>query len=146
MIMQTPRKKCLHCGKIFSPYVIVCPICLREYSMYIQRIACIQCKAVLAKHYLKGKPRSNRKFCDIRCRTRYASKKRYKRLKNNPKFKRAMQDYHRIWRIRNRQKWGDLCRKNMQRKYHYNPLIRRRQTIKPKYSPKKKGEHVLNLF
>lgn len=81
---------------------------------------CIRCgKKILDPNQLK--------FCDIKCRTRYHSLKRYNQFKDDPDYKSMKKKYHREWRNRNKLKFREMMREPSRR---YQEKMRKEQKMK----------------
>ena len=57
---------------------------------------CLQCGNILLPHN-KKKIRSDRNFCDSKCRMRYTAIRRYHQIKDSPKYKAYRRKYMVSW-------------------------------------------------
>lgn len=89
----------------------------------------------------KGQKRINpkRKFCNTKCQTRYNSKKRYERLKDNEEYKKYHKEYFKEWRKENKEQHNNLMLKNYrQNKKKWNSRINTRRILKGNDTYKKR--------
>lgn len=64
-----------------------------------------------------------KKFCDIKCRTRYFSLVRYNRVKDDPAYKEYRKQYYRKWVDKNRVRFNIQMRE-VSRKWQANMRAR----------------------
>lgn len=69
-----------------------------------EEYTCLKCGLKLPK----GK---QRKFCNVKCRTRYHSLKQYNLHKKDPAYLKKRKKYHREWRSKNTERFNELMRK-----------------------------------
>lgn len=72
---------------------------------------CLNCDLILPAN-----ARTNKKFCDEKCRTRYAGKKRYERLKDNEEYKANNKKKSNEWRLKNPERFNELVKQCQARK------------------------------